>query len=112
MKRLTTSIVERPKMRNSRNFPGRHPGPRYLVLGTLRLSPLSSLSEIYISISFRIPVLENYTYPLPKTNPEAIKECHDIPNDAIRWQILDFLSDGNSNVCSISDNLQDIRKNK
>ena len=29
---------------------------------------------------------------------------------AIRWQMHDFLSDGNSNVCSISDRLRDFRK--
>ena len=29
---------------------------------------------------------------------------------AIRWQFLDFLSDGNSNVCYISHHLHDIRK--
>ena len=30
-------------------------------------------------------------------------------NDAIRWQMPDFLSDGNSNVCSLSHRLQDIK---
>ena len=33
-----------------------------------------------------------------------------IRNDATRWQLHDFLSDGNSNACSISHNIQDIRK--
>ena len=28
----------------------------------------------------------------------------------IQWQIPDFLSDGNGNVCSISHRLRDIRK--
>ena len=36
---------------------------------------------------------------------------HNIRNGAIRWQIPDFLSDSNSNFCSISHHLQDIRKN-
>ena len=33
-----------------------------------------------------------------------------IRNDAIQWQINDFLFDGNSNVCSISPHLRDVRK--
>ena len=32
-------------------------------------------------------------------------------NGAIRWLIPNFLSDSNSNVCSISQNFRDFRKN-
>ena len=35
---------------------------------------------------------------------------YNIRGSAIRWQIHDFLSDGNSNVCSISRLLRDIGK--
>ena len=35
---------------------------------------------------------------------------HNIRGGASRWQTHDFLFDGNSNVCSISHHLQDIRK--
>ena len=35
---------------------------------------------------------------------------YNIRNGAIRWQMHDFLFDGNSNVCSISHHLRDIRK--
>ena len=35
---------------------------------------------------------------------------YNIRNGAIRWQITDFLSDGNSNVCCISHHFQNIRK--
>ena len=36
---------------------------------------------------------------------------HNICNGAIRWQIPDVISDGNSNVYSISHHLRDIRQN-
>ena len=35
---------------------------------------------------------------------------YNIRNGAIRMQIPDCLFDGNSNVCAITDHLQDIRK--
>ena len=35
---------------------------------------------------------------------------YNICSDAIRWQIHDFLCDGNSIVCSICHHLRDIRK--
>ena len=35
---------------------------------------------------------------------------YNIRSGAIRWQIPDFLSDGNSNVCSSSHHLRDIRE--
>ena len=36
---------------------------------------------------------------------------YSICNGAIRWQIDNFLSDGNGYVCSISKNVRDIRNN-
>ena len=35
---------------------------------------------------------------------------YNIRSGAIRWQMHDFLSDGNRNVCSISYRIRDIRK--
>ena len=35
---------------------------------------------------------------------------YNIPNDAIRWQIHDFLFDDNNNVCTIFFHLWDILK--
>ena len=43
---------------------------------------------------------------------ENVDQGHDVQHSQLRWQILDFLSDGNNNICPNSHYLWDIQKSR
>ena len=71
------NAVEWPKMHNLQNgiytfLRGYTLASLYLFHGALRLDLLSSPIEIYVIIGLGIFVLENYTWLLPRNDPEGM----------------------------------------
>ena len=62
-------------MHNSQNeisqFSGETSWDPYLVFGAARLCFRSSPTDMYVTIGLRISVLENYTWPITRTDLEG-----------------------------------------